>query len=92
MSKRTYQEDLESKGLSKNDGSYDVTHAVEQCHKAFTMLSDAQRAKIQNVWGAKFIQELERFGKYTDRQTCLYVRTEDLFPDVNIPSITGHFC
>jgi len=71
MSKRTYKEDLESKGLSKDDGAYDVMYAVEQCHKAFTMLNDWQRAKIQNVWGVKFIAELERFGRYTERQSKL---------------------
>ena len=83
MSKRTYQEDLESKGLSKNDGSYDVTHAVEQCHKAFTMLSDAQRLKIQNVWGIKFIAELERFGRYTERQSNLVQEPAIMFRDLS---------
>tara|TARA_R110001632_G_scaffold108746_1_gene218701 strand:- start:322 stop:666 length:345 start_codon:yes stop_codon:yes gene_type:complete len=71
MSKRTYKEDLESKGLSKDDGSYDVTYAIEQCHKAFTMLSDGQRLKVQNIWGVKFITELERFGRYTESQSKL---------------------
>ena len=85
MSKRTYQEDLESKGLSKNDGSYDVTAAVERCHEAFTMLSDAQRLKIQNVWGSKFIAELERFGRYTERQSNL-VQVPPA-PPISIPLI-----
>tara|TARA_R110001583_G_scaffold20436_4_gene78788 strand:- start:471 stop:815 length:345 start_codon:yes stop_codon:yes gene_type:complete len=71
MSKRTYKEDLELKGLSKDDGSYDVTYAIEQCHKAFTMLSDGQRLKVQNIWGVKFITELERFGRYTESQSKL---------------------
>lgn len=83
MSKRTYQEDLESKGLSKNDGSYDVTAAVERCHEAFTMLSDAQRLKIQNVWGSKFIAELERFGRYTERQSNLVQEPAIMFRDLS---------
>ena len=85
MSKRTYQEDLESKGLSKNDGSYDVTAAVERCHEAFTMLNDWQRAKIQNLWGVKFIAELERFGRYTDRQSDLVQAPPA--PPISIPLI-----
>lgn len=71
MSRRTYEEDLVTKGLSKDDGAFDVMYAVEKCHKAFTMLSDGQRLKIQSIWGIKFIAELERFGRYTERQSKL---------------------
>ncbi len=85
MSRRTYEEDLVTKGLSKNDGAYDVMHAVEQCHKAFTMLSDAQRLKIQRIWGSKFIAELERFGRYTDRQSDLVQAPPA--PPISIPLI-----
>jgi len=89
MSKRTYKEQLVELGLNEVDGAYDIAAAVERAHEAFTLLSDDQRIIIQNMWGAIFITELERFGRYTDKQACLYVRREDLFPDVDIPSVSG---
>jgi len=74
MSKRTYQEQLVESGLNKVDGAYDIASATERCHEAFTLLSDDQRLIMQGMWGTKFIQELERFGRYTDKQACLLKR------------------
>tara|TARA_R100001244_G_scaffold132001_2_gene106551 strand:+ start:546 stop:851 length:306 start_codon:yes stop_codon:yes gene_type:complete len=75
MSKRTYKENLETRGLSKDDGSYDIANAVERCHEAFTLLSDEHRLTIQNMWGVQFILELERYGKYTDKQSHLVIES-----------------
>tara|TARA_R100001244_G_scaffold33964_1_gene31542 strand:+ start:454 stop:738 length:285 start_codon:yes stop_codon:yes gene_type:complete len=86
MSKRTYKENLEDKGLSKTDGSYDIAYAVEKCHEAFTLLSDEHRLIIQDMWGVKFVAELERFGRYANKQSSL-VQALNLFPDVDIPSV-----
>ena len=71
MSKRTYQEQLVEIGLNGNDGAYDIAAAVERCHEAFTLLCDEHRLIIQNIWGTKFVTELERFGRYTDKQSHL---------------------
>ena len=71
MSKRTYKEQLIKLGLNEVDGAYDISYAVEKCHEAFTLLSDDQRIIIQDIWGAIFITELERFGRYTSKQSHL---------------------
>ena len=73
MSKRTYKEQLVELGLNEVDGAYDIASAVERCHEAFTLLSDDQRFIMQDMWGTKFIQELERFGRYTDKQSHLTI-------------------
>ena len=88
MSKRTYKEQLIKLGLNEVDGAYDISYAVEKCHEAFTLLSNEQRLIIQDMWGSKFIAELERFGRYTDKQSNL-VQESTLFPDVDIPSVSG---
>jgi|TARA_R110002110_G_C13367339_1_gene709992 hypothetical protein len=82
MSKRTYQENLEDKGLSKTDGSYDVATAVERAHEAFTLLSDEHRVIIQDMWGIKFVTQLERFGRYTDKQSNLVQAPAIMFRDL----------
>ena len=74
MSKRTYQEQLIEIGLNGDigsNGAYDVASSIERCHEAFTLLCDEHRLIIQNIWGTKFVAELERFGRYTDKQSNL---------------------
>tara|TARA_R100000935_G_scaffold19567_1_gene37569 strand:- start:1473 stop:1751 length:279 start_codon:yes stop_codon:yes gene_type:complete len=84
MSKRTYKEQLIKLGLNEVDGAYDISYAVEKCHEAFTLLSDHQRFIIEGIWGTKFIKELERFGRYTDKQSNLtIVRFNKLGKDIH---------
>ena len=84
MSKRTYKEQLVELGLNEIDGAYDIAAAVERCHEAFTLLSDNQRFIMQGMWGTKFITELERFGRYTDKQSHLtIVRFNKLGKDIH---------
>tara|TARA_R110002167_G_scaffold144003_1_gene333904 strand:- start:47 stop:418 length:372 start_codon:yes stop_codon:yes gene_type:complete len=82
MSKRTYKEQLIKLGLNEVDGAYDISYAVEKCHEAFTLLSDEQRLIIQDMWGSKFIAELERFGRYTDKQSNLVQAPAILFREL----------
>ena len=82
MSKRTYKEQLIKLGLNEVDGAYDVAAAVERCHEAFTLLSDDQRFIMQDMWGTKFITELERFGRYTDKQSHLVQPPAILFREL----------
>jgi len=82
MSKRTYQEQLVEIGLNGNDGAYDIAAAVERCHSAFTLLCDEHRLIIQDMWGTKFVTELERFGRYTDKQSHLVQPPAILFREL----------
>ena len=70
MSKNTYKDMLESAGIN-SDNLWKVNDSIERAHEIFSLLSDEHRLILQEMWGIKFITELETFGNYTNRQSSL---------------------
>ena len=46
-------------------------------HELFSQLSDDNRWVLQQLWGEKFIRQLERYGKETGKQSTLIIDPSD---------------
>ena len=70
------------------DHTYRIESVIDRLHELVSVLGEDQKIVIQNLLGSECIEHLESYGNLTSKQACLYVRKEDLFPDVEFPSIS----
>ena len=71
-----YRVHLEASGLD-SDHTYKAASRLGDMHELFSQLSDANRWVLQQLWGEKFIRQLERYGKETGKQSTLVIDPSD---------------
>jgi|TARA_B110000858_G_scaffold196429_1_gene255221 hypothetical protein len=67
-----YRVHLEASGLD-SDHTYKAASRLGDMHELFSQLSDDNRWVLQQLWGEKFIRQLERYGKETGKQSTLII-------------------
>ena len=65
-----YRNQLEADGIDSEE-VFRVASAIERMHEVFTLLNQDQRLVLQQKFGTRMIEELEKFGGYTNKQTDL---------------------
>ena len=71
-----YRITLEKKGLD-SDHTYKAASRLGDMHELFSQLSDDNRWVLQQLWGVKFIRELEQYGHATGKQSTLIIDPSD---------------
>ena len=71
-----YRVHLEASGLD-SDHTYKAASRLGDMHELFSQLSDDNRWVLQQLWGEKFIRQLERYGKETGKQSTLIIDPSD---------------